>query len=370
MSESTTSVAVAESASTEDDLVNRIFQSVLGFNEICLMHIGEVLGLYRALADHGELTAVELARQTGTHERYVQEWLEAQAVSGILKVDSQVSSARDRRYSLPAAHVDVLTNRDHPSFMAAFARMQVGMMSPIRSVIEAFRSGGGVDYADYGEDFCDGQGDMNRIGFVNDLCTSWLPAIPEVHHRLSSTPPARVADVACGVGWSTISMARGYPNAQVEGIDLDELSIERARDNAAAEGMAERVRFRCMDAAKLADEQPYDLITVFEAVHDMSQPVEVLRSLRGLLAPDGVLLIADERVAESFTAPGDEVEQLMYGWSVLHCLPVGMADQPSAATGTAMRPATLEQYAAAAGFGHTRTLDIDHDFWRFYLLHP
>jgi 2-polyprenyl-3-methyl-5-hydroxy-6-metoxy-1,4-benzoquinol methylase len=211
---------------------------------------------------------------------------------------------------------------------------------------------------------------MNRQQFVNELGSSWLPAIPDVHARLESDPPARVADVACGTGWSSISMARAYPKVEVDGIDLDQYSIELARGNLAGSDVDDRVRFEVRDAADPDLEGRYDLVTVFEAVHDMPRPVAVLHSLRRLAVDGGAVVIADERVAESFTAPGDDVERVMYGFSVLHCLPVGMADQPSAATGTAMRPDTLRGYALEAGFRDVEVLPIENDFWRFYRLHP
>ena len=263
----------------------------------------------------------------------------------------------------------MLLERDSLNFMAPFLRMMVGMTRPLPSVLEAFRNGGGVAYADFDADFVEGQGDANRVQFVNLLGQSWLPALPDVDERLRADPPARVADVACGVGWSTISIARAYPKIRVEGFDLDEESIRLARENLETQGLGDRVGFEVRDAAELAGEG-YDLITVFEAVHDLSRPVEVLRALREALGDGGRVLIADQRAAESFAAPGDELERMLYVWSVMHCLPVGMAEQPSAGTGAAMRPDTLRAYAEEAGFSEVEVLPIDNDFWRFYLLAP
>jgi ubiquinone/menaquinone biosynthesis C-methylase UbiE len=246
----------------------------------------------------------------------------------------------------------------------------VGIVRPIPAVLEAFRSGGGVPYAAFDADFCEGQGEMNRAQFVNLLGSEWLPAVPEVHARLGDDPPARVADVACGTGWSSLALAAAYPKVRVDGFDLDGYSIELARRNLAGTDLADRVSFEVRDAADPVSQGGYDLVTVFEAIHDMSAPVDALRAMRGLLVEGGSVIVADERVADSFTAPGDEVERLMYGWSVLHCLPVGMAEQPSAATGTAMRPDTLREYARAAGFRDVEVLPIENDFWRFYRLRP
>lgn len=340
---------------------------MLGFGDVYTVYVGDRLGLYAALAG-GPLTAPALAAATGTDARYVREWLEQQAVTGILEVDDAGAEPDRRTYTLPDDYADVFLDPNSLDFMAAFLRMMVGMARPLPQVLEAFRSGGGVPYADFDADFVEGQGDANRVQFVNLLGQEWLPAIPDVDERLRADPPARVADVACGVGWSTIAIARAYPRARVDGYDLDEESIRLARENLAAEQLGERVTFEASDAAGLSGE--YDLITVFEALHDMSRPVEALRALRSALADGGSLLIADERAAERFRAPGDELERIFYVWSVLHCLPVGMAEQPSAGTGTAMRPDTLRRYAEEAGFTRVEVLPIENDFWRFYRLRP
>jgi 2-polyprenyl-3-methyl-5-hydroxy-6-metoxy-1,4-benzoquinol methylase len=239
------------------------------------------------------------------------------------------------------------------------------MAQPLPQVLEAFRSGAGVPYADFPPDFVEGQGDMNRTQFVNLLASEWLPAMPDVDERLRSGS-VRVADVACGTGWSSVAIAKAYPGARVDGFDLDPASIDLAREVAQSEGVNDRVDFQVRDAAdpELADR--YDLVTVFEAVHDMAKPVEALRAIRGLLADGAVALVADEKVAEEFTAPGDDVERVMYGWSILHCLPVGRVEQPSAETGTAMRASTFRRYAEKAGFGKVEVVPIEHDLWRFY----
>jgi 2-polyprenyl-3-methyl-5-hydroxy-6-metoxy-1,4-benzoquinol methylase len=361
-------VSVEESAARRDALVERLFGAVLGYNDVVLVHIGDRLGFYRKLAELSSATPAELAAATGTHERYVREWLEHQAVGGLLDVDDVAAEPGARRYSLPEGHDEVLVDADSPAYMAAFARMTVGLASPVGEVIDAFRSGHGVPYADYGEDFREGQGDMNRLGYVHDLGSTWIPALPDVDERLRSDPPARVVDVACGTGWSAIAIARAYPNVHVDGIDLDEASIESARANLAGSDVADRVSFAARDAADSELAGRYDLATIFEAVHDLSDPVGVLRAVRGLLAPGGTVLIADERVAETFVAPGEEFERLAYAWSVLHCLPTSLVQQPSAATGTAMRPDTLRRYATEAGFAEVEVLPIENDFWRFYRL--
>ena len=353
-----------------DALVGRLFGSVLGTLDILSIYVGDRLGLYQALADLGAATPAQLAAQTGTDERYIREWLEQQAVSDLLVVEDAQVEATARRYSLPAGHDEVLLERDSLSYLTGLLRLAVGVSRPLPALLEAYRSGGGVPYSDYGADTCEGIAEVNRPMFLNQLGSVWLPAMADVHARLQADPPARVADVGCGTGWSSIAIARAYPKVQVDGLDVDEASIVRARANAAAAGVADRVTFAVRDAADPRLAGRYDLVTAFETIHDMAQPVEALQSMRALAGPGGAVLIGDERVGETFIAPGDDIERLNYGFSVLHCLPVGMAESPSAGTGTVMRPDTLRRYAADAGFQGVEVLPIEHDFWWFYRLTP
>ena len=351
-----------------DALVGRLFEAVIGTLDVFCIYIGDRLGLYRALADHGSATAPALAAATGTHERYVREWLEQQTATGLLEVEDAQAEATGRRYRIPPAYREVFLDCDSLSYLAALLRLVVGVTRPLPAVLEVFRTGGGVPYPDYGVDTLEGIAEMNRPMFLNLLGSRWLPAIPDVHARLQADPPARVADVGCGTGWSSIAIARAYPRVQVEGFDLDDASIALARANAGAAGVADRVTFHVRDAADPALVGRYDLVTAFETIHDMARPVEALRMIRGLVRDGGTVVIADERVGETFTAPGDDIERLNYGFSVLHCLPVGLAETPSTGTGTVMGPPTLRPYALEAGFRDLEILPIENDFWRFYRL--
>jgi 2-polyprenyl-3-methyl-5-hydroxy-6-metoxy-1,4-benzoquinol methylase len=215
------------------------------------------------------------------------------------------------------------------------------------------------------------QGDFNRPWLRGSFGSEILPAIPAVHERLVADPPARVADVACGVGWAAIAIAAAYPTVHVDGFDLDPSSIELARANAAAAGVADRVTFAVRDAADPAAVGQYDVAVVIEAIHDLSRPVEVLAAIRTMLKPGGIALIADERTEDRFTAPGNETERIYYGYSLFTCLPAAMTERPTAATGTVMRADTLRAYADAAGFGGFERLDEPAlDMLRFYRLTP
>jgi 2-polyprenyl-3-methyl-5-hydroxy-6-metoxy-1,4-benzoquinol methylase len=350
-------------------LVERLFVATIGSLELLHVYVGDRLGLYRALADAGTaMTSAELASAAGIHERYAREWLEQQAIAGMIDVESSASDSAERRYRLSAAHAEVLLDSESLNYLAPLAPGVVSLASTLPAVMEAFRTGGGVPYAAYGKDIQLSISHLNRPMFLNQLGTEWLPAMADVDQRLRSQPPARVADLGCGTGWSSLAIAKAYPLVKVDGIDLDAASIAQARQNAMTSGLVDRLNFVERNAADLDLAGQYELVTAFETVHDMADPVGALRAMRALMAPGGAVLIADERVAEEFSAPGDELERFMYGWSALHCLPVGMVDPPAVGTGTVMRPATLRRYATEAGFNKVEILPIEHDFWRFYRL--
>jgi 2-polyprenyl-3-methyl-5-hydroxy-6-metoxy-1,4-benzoquinol methylase len=359
--------SVADSTERRDALVERLFMNAVGAFDLFSVYVGERLGLYRIIADDGPLTSAELAQAAGVHERYAREWLEQQAASDLLEVEID---GEQRRFRLPEGHVEALLDVSSLNYIAPMARAVVAAIRPIDAVLAAFRTGEGVPYADYGEDLHEGQAAFTRPLFENLLGKEWLPAVPELHKRLLADPPARVGDIACGQGRSSIEIARAYPKVLVDGIDSDRASIERARENLVGSGVEGRVTFHERDAADTELAGRYDLVTIFEALHDMSYPVDVLGAARGLLIDDGLMFIGDERTEDAFTAPAGEVERLFYGFSVFHCLPVGMVGKGAAGTGTVIRADTVRRYASEAGFSSCEVLPIDNDFWRFYLLKP
>jgi SAM-dependent methyltransferase len=349
-----------------EELVERLFAAAIDTVEIASVHIGGRLGFYRALADGGDATPGELAARTGTAERYVREWLEQQAVAGFLTVDDADAA---RRYGLPAEHRPVFVEEENLNYLTPLAAIAIDVLGPVEQLLDAFRTGDGVPFEAYGPDLVEAIGAINRPQFMH-LVADWLASIPEVDDRLRAAPPARIGDVAAGTAQSSIAIARAYPQVSVDAIDVDETSVAVAQANVAGAGLADRVRPILHDASDPDLGGRYDLVTIFEALHDMNHPVEALKAARASLADGGSVVIADERVAERFTAPGDEIERLNYGFSVLHCLAVGLLDDDSAGTGTVMRPDTVRAYAAEAGFGRVDVLPIEHDFWRFYRLVP
>lgn len=364
-----TDVATAtDTAAQAEAFAERLVSdTVAGFQTLCVW-LGLRLGLYARLAEAGEATADELAEQAGVDARYTREWLEQQAVAGVLAVDDVAAAPGRRRYHLPAGHRDVLLDETSPAHAGPMTLALAAIARVLPDLLEAYRTGDGIPYAAYGDDIRDHVAGLNRPMFEHELAATWIPAVPGLAERLAADPPTRVLDVACGSGWSSVCLARAYPKVRVDGLDLDVASIERARQAATTAGVDDRVRFAVADAAAPGFDGPYELALCCEALHDMARPVAALRAVRELLADSGSLLVADERVAETFTAPGDLIERMFYGFSVLHCLPAGRTETPSAATGTVLRPDTLRAYAREAGFTSVQVLDVDNDFWRFYRL--
>jgi hypothetical protein len=233
---------IERSFERRDALVGRLFEATLGTFDVFTVYIGDRLGLYRGLADLGSATSGELAAATDTDERYVREWLEQQAATGILEAFADADPAV-RRYRLPTDYEEVLLDRDSLNGLSGLLRLVVGVTRPLSTLLDAFRTGRGIPYPVYGADTRVGIAEMNRPLFLNLLATEWLPRVSDVHARLQADPPAQVADMGCGTGWSSIAIARAYPRAQVHGFDLDEASIAQARANAAVERLGKRLTF-------------------------------------------------------------------------------------------------------------------------------
>ena len=349
--------------------VTRLLADTAATLDMFALHLGVELDLYATIDEREQVTSAELARHAGIHERYAREWLEQQAVAGVLTVDDEAADAATRRYALPADHREALVDPDSPFHVAGLAGMLGGTAGVLPALLDAFRSGGGVPYAAYGRALRHGIASLNQPMFLNELASTWLPAVRDVHERLSTGPAPRVLDLGCGEGGSSRAIAHAYPRATVLGIDLDADSIDQAVAAAEVEGLSGRVRFAARDAGHaLTGEEPFDLVTVFQALHDMGDPVGSLRTAYAALAEGGSVLVADERVADRFRTDADIVERLAYGFSVLHCLPATMAESPVEANGTVLRASTVARWAAEAGFSGFEELAIDNLFWRFYRL--
>lgn len=344
-------------------VAGRVFAAALGMMDILSIYLGDRLGWYRSLAAEGPTTPPELAARTGTSERYAREWLQQQATIGLLGADNDGGTTRFR---LPPGAAEVLTNANSLNYLAPLTRMLAGAATQLPALQDAYRAGTGVSWEDFGNEVRESQADMNRPWFEQELGKA-LSQVPELVARLQE-PGVQIADIGSGGGWSTIALAEIFPAARVTGFDIDTASVDLARTNAADAGSA--VQFQHLDASGLPADQ-FDAVFAFECIHDMPYPHDVLSGVRRSLKQGGTAIIMDEAVAETFDPPGTEVERLMYGFSLLICLPDGMSHPNSAGTGTVMRPEILRRYASAAGLREFKILPIqDFGFFRFYELAP
>jgi 2-polyprenyl-3-methyl-5-hydroxy-6-metoxy-1,4-benzoquinol methylase len=259
----------------------------------------------------------------------------------------------------------VLLDDDSDACMKPCAAVVPWLAKAVDIMESEFRSGRGESFGAF--DLHDIQAAFTRPVFVNHLTQDWLPALPDIVAKLNAGEPVRVAEVGCGEGRAAITIASAYPNVEVDGYDLDEASISAARKEAADAGVGERVRFHLKDAAAPDIVGDYDLVMAIEMVHDVPDPVGILRTMKKLAGARGAVLVADERTEDSFTVPTNEMERLFYGFSTLHCLSVSLQGG-GAGTGTVIRPGVLEQYAADAGFNRVEVLDVEHPQFRLYRL--
>ena len=344
-------------------LAERVLTEVNGALGCLTILIGHRLGLYRNLADEGSATPAELAARTGLAVRYVEEWLLAQVTGGYLDHDSATGE-----YSISPEHSAVFVDQDNPAYMTPFTQWITTMSAVIPELTEAFRTGGGVPYEAYGQDAIEAIGLGNRSMFVNDYARSWIPALPDVEAKLKNG--GKVAEVGCGIGWSSIALAHGFPTVAIDGIDIDEASITQARDLAEEQGVSDRVAFHHTPVEQTELTGPYDLVTAFECLHDMPYPIDTLTKMRELAGPSGVVLIADEAAGDTLEENTNLLGNFFYNASILHCLPQAMVFPDAAGTGTAISPSTVRTYAEQAGFKSVEVVDIENPFFRFYRLAP
>lgn len=344
----------------------RLWLGCLATQEMLCNYLGVRLGLYDALADGTPSSAPQLAARAGVAPRYAREWLEQQAVAGIVKVVA-AGDADARLYLLPEEHREVLTESDSPLSRVAGMLPLGAVAFALPRLVEAYRSGEGLPDRAYGPDWRYGHGASNRALYAHGLAHWIQSALPDVHVRLAQ-PGARAVDVACGAGWAAIALARAYPELRVDGLEIDADFASDARANVSRAGLSERVAIHVRDGCQPDLDGDYDLVCLLDTLHEVPRPIELLRGCGALADQAGAVLVVDALVGETFAAPANEIERFQYTTSVLHCLPVCLAEQPSAGTGTALRPTELRRLASAAGFTTVELLRIDDRFHRFYRL--
>jgi SAM-dependent methyltransferase len=312
-----------------------------------LVVMGDKLGYYRALADAGPTTPAELAERTGTSEHYTREWLNAQAAGGFVEYDPATAT-----YLLPPEQAVALTDESSPAFLPGFFQIALGTVDHTNQTIEAARSGAGIGWHEHNSDVHLGCERFFRPGYNANLVAGWLPALDGVVQKLQDG--ARVADIGCGHGSSTILMAQAFPRSTFTGSDYHPESIETARRRAAEAGVADRVSFEVAPASAYSG-SGFELVTTFDALHDMGDPVGAARHVRESLTPDGTWMVIEPMAGDKVEDNLNPVGRAYYGFSTLLCTPASLSQDVGLALGTQAGPARIRDVTTAAGFTRFRT---------------
>jgi len=332
-----------------DKLMAFVFRAVdeVGATLNCaLVVMGDRLGYYRFLAEAGPTTAAELARGTGTGEPYAREWLSAQAAGGFVEYDTSSG-----RFTLPAEYAVALTDENSPAFLPGFFQIAIGTVSDTTAVMAAARGVGGVGWHERNGDVHSGCERFFRPGYAANLVDGWLPALDGVVDKLRAG--ARVADVGCGHGASTILMAQAFPTSTFTGSDYHEASIATARLRAADAALDGRATFEVAPATGFAG-SGYDLVTMFDCLHDMGDPVGAARHVRAAIAPDGTWMIVEPAAGDRVEDNLNPVGRLYYAFSTFLCVPNGISQPGGYALGAQAGEAAIRRVVTDAGFTRFR----------------
>ena len=332
-----------------DKLMQFVFRAVdeVGATlNAALVVMGDRLGLYRALAGAGGLSPSELASRTGTAERYVREWLNAQAAGGYVSYDPDTAT-----YTLPPEQTVALTDSTSPAYLPGFFQIALGSVMDSPKIVEKARSGDGFGWHEHVHDVHEGCERFFRPGYNAHLIAEWLPSLEGVVERLEAG--ALVADVGCGHGASTILMAQAFPNSKFVGTDYHAGSIATARERAAEAGVSDRVTFDTEPASAFAGDG-YDLVTMFDCLHDMGDPVGAARHVHSTLKPDGTWMIVEPNAGDRVEDNLNPVGRAYYGFSTLLCTPASLSQEVGLALGAQAGEARIRDVVQGAGFGHFR----------------
>ena len=338
MSRSTTSV----DENKLNAFIGQMLSDLGGASSVSMVRIGDALGLYKTLAAKGPMTAAELAKRTGARERYVREWLSAQAAGGYVTYEPATG-----RFTLPPEHAFLLLDADLPG---AF-QLGVGSIHAEPRIAEAFRTGEGVGWHEHDSAVFEGCERFFRPGYAMNLASQWIPALDGVQARLEKG--GRVADVGCGHGASTIIMAQAFPHSTFTGFDYHPASIEAARRAADKAGVGDRVAFE-VASAKAYPGNGYDLVTFFDCLHDLGDPVGAARHVRGTLASDGTWMLVEPFANDRLEDNLNPIGRLYYGASTFLCTPSSLSQEVGLALGAQAGEKRLTAVLREAGFTRVR----------------
>ena len=307
--------------------------------------IGEKLGLYKALAG-GPMTPAELAANTQTDERYLREWLASQAAGGYITYDDKTG-----RFSLSQEQAFTLANEDSPAYLPGAFELALGSLAAVPRIAESFRTGAGMGWGEHADGVFHGCEKFFRPGYAANLVSSWIPALHDVKEKLEAG--AKVADVGCGKGASTLLMAKAFPKSRFYGFDYHSKSIEGARESAARDGLDGRVNFS-VSKAKEFPGTDYDFVTVFDCLHDMGDPVGAAEHVRQALAKDGIWMIVEPFANDQLKDNLNPVGRVYYSFSTLLCTPCSRSQEVGLCLGAQAGETRIREVVTSAGFSRFR----------------
>ena len=328
------------------EFVFRVVGEIGATLNTALVVMGDRLGLYRALAGAGPTSAADLAERTGTAERYVREWLNAQAAGGFVTYDPDSG-----RYTLPPEQAMALTDESCPAYLPGFFQIALGSVTDSPRITEVAQTGAGFGWHEHVHDVHEGCERFFRPGYNAHLIAEWLPALDGVVTKLETG--AQVADVGCGHGASTILMAQAFPNSAFTGSDYHSGSIETARSQADKAGVGDRVRFEASPASGY-EGTGYDLVTMFDCLHDMGDPVGAARHVLSTLKPDGAWMIVEPMAGDRVEDNLNPVGRAYYSFSTLLCTPASLSQDVGLALGAQAGEARIADVVKAGGFTRFR----------------
>jgi 2-polyprenyl-3-methyl-5-hydroxy-6-metoxy-1,4-benzoquinol methylase len=345
-----------------DAFVGKVLADTAALAVTVMSSIGDRLGLFKNLAEMGPATSEELAERAHVNDRYAREWLGAMASAGYLEYDPA-----PRRFMLPPEHVPVLAQEGGPVFFGGVQEELIGLAGPVNQLMKAFRSGGGVPMEAYDPSTWEGLTRFTSGWFENLLVPVWLPAMPDVQAKLERG--VLVADVGCGHGKALIKLAQTYPQSRYVGYDSFTPSIEQAKANVQAAGVADRVRFEQRDVSEGLPEK-YDVITTFDVVHDAVNPRELLRSIREALRPGGSYVCLEINSSDKLEENIGLLGAFFYSVSVLYCMTSSLAHHGEGLGTVGLPESKIRELCAEAGFSHVRRVPMENPFNILYEITP
>lgn len=329
------------------EFVGRMLVDLGAAFSIPLVRIGGALGLYKTLHADGPMTSQQLADATGLAERYLREWLSAQAAAGVLTFDPP-----SKKFTLPAEQAMVFAVEDSPVYMMAAYDHAVAMIENQQVVEGAFRTGKGISWGDHSQCMFCAMAEVFRPRYQANIVQEWLPALDGVVEKLERG--ARVADVGCGHGFSTVIMADAFPNSELVGVDFHDNSIAAAREHAKAHGVERNTRFETGLAKEFDGGEGYDLVCCFDCLHDMGDPAGASQHVLECLKPDGTWMIVEPLAGDALEDNLNPFGRLAYQASTMICVPTSLAQEGGAALGAQAGEAKLREVVTGAGFGSFR----------------